>query len=88
MGCSELNNINRHIIVSLLSLTVLKDSHNQHRLIIPHNGLLEKSRLLLPPDSSQVGGGQNVTAPPPPGRSSLILGVRGEEQGYFLGGND
>ena len=36
----------------------------------------------------QVGGGQNGTAPPPPGRSALSLGVRGEEQGYFLGGNN
>ena len=45
MGCSEINNINRHIIVSLLSLTVLKDSHNQHRLIIPHNRALENLNI-------------------------------------------
>ena len=42
---SGANNINRHIIVSLLALTVLKDSHNQHRLIIPHNRALENLNI-------------------------------------------
>ena len=44
--------------------------------------------LLHHPHSSQEGRGQKVTAPPPPGRSALQHGVRVEEQGYFLGGNN
>ena len=34
------------------------------------------------------GGGQKVTAAPPHGRSALLCGVREEQQGYFLGGNN
>ena len=62
---------------------------NQHHLAIVHvRMLLVILAWLLHPHTSRTGGGQKVTAPPPYGRSARVHGVRVEEQGYFLGGNN
>ena len=56
--------------------------------LAPLRMLLVILAWLLHPHSSRVGRGQKVTAPPPHGRSAHVHGVREEEQGYFLGGNN
>ena len=57
---------------------------------IRERGVCGECTVLKMPSSSSshTGRGQKVTAPPPYGRSAHVHGVREEEQGYFLGGNN
>ena len=54
----------------------------------PSNREVVKKALLLLPPPLQQGGGQKGVAPPPDGGGALEQGGWGEEQGYFLVGNN
>ena len=72
----------------MISPSVISKANQCYLAIVHIRMLLVILAWLLHPHSSRVGRGQKVTAPPPHGRSAHVHGVREEEQGYFLGGNN
>ena len=70
----------------MISPSVISKANQRHLAIVHVKMILVI--MVLHPHSSRTGRGQKVTAPPPYGRSARVHGVRVEEQGYFLGGNN